>query len=327
MANNDVLKGVPINSRGFGTISKLVMQDRNLHITAKALYAYLNSYSGSGDVCFPSVKKICYDLNISRDTLNKYLNQLMDFGYIVKEQVREQGKFSHNTYVICSQVTPKPKTTVAENIGDGIIGTDNIVADKSDTKINSIKSNRKKINNVKNNNQSINLSCYNNDKMDTMNLYNKYLEIVKNNIDYDNLVELHKIDIERIDEIVNIMVDIIAFNNNSITISGTSYPAEVVRSQFLKLDTEDISYVLYSLSKNTSKVTNIKKYLIACLYNSKNTRSNFWNAEVRYDLYGNCAEDKQINPITCNNQASLQELNDIPSEEELREMVARLHNY
>lgn len=146
MGSNDMLKNTQINSKGFGIISKLVMQDRSLHTTAKAIYAYLNSYAGMGDVCFPTVTKMCYDLNISRDTLQKYLNQLIDNGYIIKQQVRIQGKFSHNNYTICSEVSTKPKTTVAENIGYGIGdygigGTDRLDSNNNNIKNNNIKNN------------------------------------------------------------------------------------------------------------------------------------------------------------------------------------------
>lgn len=129
--NEDILKGIQINSAGFGTISKLAMQDRRLHITAKAIYAYFNSYAGAGDTCFPSRKKICYDLGISADTFGKYLKQLCEYGYIKTQQVKENGRFSHNVYTICSTISPCPK----------ISDTENTVHDDLDSKINSNKNN------------------------------------------------------------------------------------------------------------------------------------------------------------------------------------------
>lgn len=127
----DILKGIPINSKGFGSISKLAMQDRNLHINAKAIYAYFNSFSGGGNSCFPTRKRICYDLGISIDTLSKYLRQLVDNGYIRVEQVKENGRFSHNIYTLCDTISPCPK----------ISDTENTVYDRSDTNINSYNTN------------------------------------------------------------------------------------------------------------------------------------------------------------------------------------------
>lgn len=82
---------------------KLVMQDRNLYAVAKALYAYLDSFSGLGDSCSIARKKICFDLCISNDTFSKYLKQLVDSGYIIVEQIKENGRFSHNVYTICEK--------------------------------------------------------------------------------------------------------------------------------------------------------------------------------------------------------------------------------
>lgn len=103
---DDELKSVPINSKGFGTISKLVMQDQSLDIRAKAIYAYLNSFAGSGDTCFPSRDKICRDLCISKNTLSKYMKQLIEAGYISVSQAKNNGKFSHNVYTICGECSP-----------------------------------------------------------------------------------------------------------------------------------------------------------------------------------------------------------------------------
>lgn len=136
---DDIIKGVQVNSAGFGTISKLAMQDRRLHIAAKAIYAYFNSYAGGGDTCFPSRKKICFDLGISNDTLSKYLRQLTECGYITVEQIKEGGKFSHNIYTLNGTISPCPKISDTENFGNG----------KTDTNINS-----SNINIISNNNST-----------------------------------------------------------------------------------------------------------------------------------------------------------------------------
>ena len=137
---DDILKGIQINSKGYGTISKIAMQDRNLHITAKAIYAYFNSFSGGGDSCFPTRTKICYDLGISNDTFGKYLKQLVNNGYIEVEQVKENGRFSHNVYTICSTISPCPK----------ISDTENIVHDRMDTNNNNNNNNNNFNNNKEN---------------------------------------------------------------------------------------------------------------------------------------------------------------------------------
>lgn len=127
-----------INSKGYGIIPKLIMQDRTIHATAKCIYAYFCSFAGAGSLCFPTRSKICYDLCISIDTYGKYLRQLIEHGYIKCEQIKENGRFSHNVYTLCSTISPCPK----------ISDTEDIVYDNLDTNNNNIKNN----NNYKNNN-------------------------------------------------------------------------------------------------------------------------------------------------------------------------------
>ena len=128
---DDQLRVQGVNQSGFGIIPKMVMQDRDLHINSKAIYAYFCSFAGTGSCCFPTRKKICYDMGISNDTLSKYLKQLTEKGYISCEQKKEHGKFSHNIYTLNSTILPCPKTS----------DTENAVYDKSDTNNNSYNNN------------------------------------------------------------------------------------------------------------------------------------------------------------------------------------------
>lgn len=127
----DKIKIQGINSAGFGIIPKLVMQDRELHVTAKALYAYFRSFAGAGDACFPSRSKICYDLNISIETFCKYLKNLVRCGYVKVDQIKENGRFSHNVYTLSD--TKLPCTEIPD--------TENSVYGNIDTKNNSLKNN------------------------------------------------------------------------------------------------------------------------------------------------------------------------------------------
>ena len=133
----DFIKGFSINSAGYGIIPKLVMMDRDLHVTAKAIYAYFCSYTGAGDTCFPSRKKICYDLNIAFDTFSRHLKTLITSGYIKVEQIKENGRFSHNLYTLCDSILPCTENTVSENSVYGKSDTiNNIDKNNSNNKIN-----------------------------------------------------------------------------------------------------------------------------------------------------------------------------------------------
>ena len=60
-------------------VGKYVMQDRELHVIAKAIYSYVCTF---GNGAFPGRDKICYDLQINKNTYAKYMKQLVDYGYI-----------------------------------------------------------------------------------------------------------------------------------------------------------------------------------------------------------------------------------------------------
>lgn len=113
MEIDDKLQMEGIFKEGYGNIAKLVMKDRNLTIGAKAVYAYLCSYSGAGKVAYPSRSLICYDLGISQETLSKHLKNLEEQGYILREQQRSNGAFSHNIYTILT-IPRKPDTKITD---------------------------------------------------------------------------------------------------------------------------------------------------------------------------------------------------------------------
>ena len=121
-----------------------------------------------------------------------------------------------------------------------------------------------------------------------------YREIILENIDYDILTQDEKLDRDRLDELVELMVDTVCSNREMIRIAGDDYPAEVVKSRFLKIDSSHIEYVLERMWENTTYVRNIKKYLLAALYNAPVTMDSYYTFLVSHDLYGSGDRSLQI---------------------------------
>ena len=71
-------------------------------------------------------------------------------------------------------------------------------------------------------------------------------------------------------------MDTVCSRRETIRIAGDDYPAEVVKSRFLKLDSSHIEYVLDRMRENTTYVRNIKKYLLAALYNAPATIGSYY---------------------------------------------------
>ena len=119
--------------------------------------------------------------------------------------------------------------------------------------------------------------------MDTIRAYR---EILKENIEYDHLCERVGYDRDMLDEMLEILVDTVCSTRKQIRIGGQDYPNEVVKSRLLKLDSSHIEYVMDSLHQNTTKVRNIRAYLLTALYNAPTTISSYYTALVNHDLYG-----------------------------------------
>ena len=113
-----------------------------------------------------------------------------------------------------------------------------------------------------------------------------YREIIKDNIEYNHLIQNCNIDADRLNEILEIILETVCTARKTIRIAGDDYPAELVKSKFMKLNSSHIEYVFDCLHENTTKVRNIKQYLKAVLFNAPNTIDNYYSALVNHDLYG-----------------------------------------
>ena len=116
--------------------------------------------------------------------------------------------------------------------------------------------------------------------------YQAYENLVKDTIDYESLEVTHHDDMRQVDEIVNLIIETVMCKNDRILIASNWYPASLVKKKFLMLTYSHIEYVLHCMSGNTTKVKNIKKYLLAALFNAPSTMNGYYQAEVNHDMPG-----------------------------------------
>ena len=114
---------------------------------------------------------------------------------------------------------------------------------------------------------------------------NAYREIVKENISYEILLHDHPLSSALLEEILELMVDVVCSNAPYIRVSRDEKPSDVVKAQFLKLNSEHVRYVLDGLGDNTTRIRNMRQYLIAALYNAPLTIGNYYRSLVNHDLY------------------------------------------
>ena len=111
-----------------------------------------------------------------------------------------------------------------------------------------------------------------------------YEKIIKDNIEYDALLQANKFDEELIQGIFELILETVVSQSETILIASEKYPAALVKSKFLKLNYMHIDYVLSCMRGNTTKVKNIKKYLLATLFNAPTTIEGYYRAEVNADM-------------------------------------------
>ena len=114
--------------------------------------------------------------------------------------------------------------------------------------------------------------------------YSVYEEIIKDNIEYNILLQDMKFDHDRLNEIVDIILETVCTSRKKIRIAGDDYPAELVKSKFMKLDSEHIRFVLDCMQENTTKIRNIKQYLKAVLFNAPSTIDSYYTSLVAHDM-------------------------------------------
>ena len=120
-----------------------------------------------------------------------------------------------------------------------------------------------------------------------------YREIIKDNIDYDILMQDMKFDGDRLNEIVDLMLETVCTRRKTIRVAGDDYPAELVKAKFMKLDGEHIRFVLDCMRENTTKIRNIKQYLKAALFNAPSTIGNYYTSLVSHDMASGALSPKK----------------------------------
>lgn len=103
-------------------------------------------------------------------------------------------------------------------------------------------------------------------------------------IDYDNLIARNPMDGPLIDGICDLIQEILNAAGDTIVIASNRYPTELVKARFRTIDGSHIEFVIRGLKSNTTKVRNIRKYMLAALFNAPSTIDGYYQAEVNHDM-------------------------------------------
>lgn len=111
-----------------------------------------------------------------------------------------------------------------------------------------------------------------------------YAEIISENLELEILKQGHGYDVELLDGIYDLILEVVVSKSPTTVIASNEYPTELVKSKFLKLTSMHVEYVMDCFNQNSTKVRNIKKYLLAALFNAPSTISGYYTAEVHHDM-------------------------------------------
>ena len=121
-------------------------------------------------------------------------------------------------------------------------------------------------------------------RCDEMEQYSILEETVKQNIDYDVLLQSYPNEVQLVQGIYELIVETVEYTGKKLVIASNELPTEFVKNRFMKLNFMHIQYVISSMKKNTTEIKNIKKYLLAALYNAPATMQGYYQAEVNHDM-------------------------------------------
>ncbi|WP_432630953.1 DUF6017 domain-containing protein [Agathobacter rectalis] len=131
--------------------------------------------------------------------------------------------------------------------------------------------------------------------IDVMDDAQAYIELIKENISYEHHMKYDKYgQRELYDELFEVICEVVCVKRQTIRVAGEEYPYELVKARFLKLNSSHLEYVIGCMKETTTKITNIKAYMVTALYNAPTTINHFYQQEVQHDMYGGGWHEKGI---------------------------------
>ena len=266
-------------TKDFTIMSNYHLRDKNLSLKAKGLLSQMLSLPEEWDYTLAGLAHINKE---SKDAIRSAVNELEQAGYITRRQTTtEGGRFGCNEYLIRERPvlpSPLPENPTTDSTPTAIPMSEN----PTQLNINSSKTEKEKT--ELSSTDSLPISQKRNRTEVTAAEMRSYQEIISQNISYDLLRQEYPHQQEQLEEILEILTETFCTTRHTVRVAGNNFPAEVVKARLMKLTAEHIRFVLGCLSRNTTKIRNIRQYLLTTLYNAPTTIDNYYAAMVSHDL-------------------------------------------
>ena len=278
-------------NKGYTVMSNHHLRNKELSLKAKGLLSQMLSLPEDWDYTLAGLSFINRE---KIDAIREAIKELERAGYIVRSRERdEKGRLRGTDYVIFEQ----PQTSPVSDLPT----LDNPTLEKptqekptleNPTQLNTESTKKRK-------RQSTDLSITDSipfpsgfpetpvqKRTEAKETFESYRELILENIDYDVLASDPRVDREQLDEIVDLVQETVCSTRSRIRVAGNDYPTEVVRSKLLKLNSEHIRFVMDCLKQNTTRIRNIRQYLLSMLFNAPSTMNSYYTALVAHDMAG-----------------------------------------
>ena len=283
---------------GYTVMSNHHLRNRALSLKAKGLLSQMLSLPEDWDYTLQGLARINRE---SIDAIRQAIRELEQAGYIQRSRERdEKGRLRGADYVIFELPQPVP-ASVSPTLENPTLENP---TQENPTLENPMQLNKDKLITEKQKKEGLNTDSIPIHSPNPLPLdedeaaapppertgsrketaYQIYRDLILENIEYDYLCREFSTYREDLDEIVELMVETVCAKRKTTRIAGSDFPHEVVRSRFLKLDSEHIRFVMDGMQKNTTEVRNMKQYLLAVLFNAPTTISNHYTVQVNHDM-------------------------------------------
>lgn len=276
------------NQYAFYRIPKiLIVEDyfKDLTSNAKLLYGLLldrvslSANSGWIDEAgrvyiIYTIRSIMRDMHCADKKAVRMLRELEKFGLIEKKQ---QGQGKPMLIYVKNFYEPSLKGLFKNSYNDDsrmvkttILGS--LKEQSNNTNINN--------NEVNNTNPILSELDVDIDQDERDNYYRYFFD----QLEIDCMMKRYPYDKEIVESILDLVCDVVCSKRKVIRIARDDKPVGVVRAQFMKLHSGHVEYVMDCLKNSSSKVRNIKQYLLATLYNAPITMESYYRALVKNDI-------------------------------------------
>ena len=276
-------------TKGYTVMSNHHLRNHTLSLKAKGLLSQMLSLPDDWDYTLQGLAQINKE---SIDAIREAVRELERAGYIKRSRERdEHGCLRGTVYTIYEQPhaepTPEEPTQEKPMLEKPMLDLPTL---ENPTQLNTKRTKKRK-------RQSKDSSITDSipfpsgfpesptqKRTETMGSFESYRKLILENIDYDVLKNDPHVDREQLNEIVDLLQETVCSTRSRIRVAGNDYPAEVVRAKLLKLNGEHIRFVMDCLKQNTTRIRNIRQYLLSMLFNAPSTMNSYYAALVAHDM-------------------------------------------